>query len=368
MNVQKNIPQNINSNYLHQVSNPTNMINPVQQQKTQNKEYTEFLFFLNQKNNMNLIKIILFYSKYSKLCDDFLNALHPYYKQIINFICVDDPNTRKRLMNSKYKLQVVPSIFMLFENGVVNVHTGKELIQLVDFFNKNMETFMVVKTHQTQNIQLVSNQDNILNKNIQLQNANNTTNKITPLNFNIRKEKNERFISNKTDSFENELDSSLSDSIQSRQSLLMKENQELSRINSKNSKNKEVTHLPRVKDPIPYEFNKKVEIGMSSKRLVPRGKKEHEKMALTSVKFIEGNKLDTVEEEDDEEDEDDNNEIDINIEDAEILNDDIDELINSEDDPTIDPILKKDNKKSIKEIAADMQQVRGDPDSKKIPI
>jgi hypothetical protein len=191
-------------------------------------------------------------------------------------------------------------------------------------------------------------------------NKNSLAPKVTALNFNIRKEKNNQ-ANNSSD--ENELES--------RQTLLMRENQELSRINNgKNPKNikltgKEITHLPRVKDPIPYEFNKKTEIGMSSKRLVPKGKKEHEKMALTSVKFIEGNRLDPVEEEDDDDDDDDN-EIDINIEDAEILDDDIDELINSEDDPTIDPIIKKDSKKSIKEIAADMQQVRGDPDSKKI--
>jgi hypothetical protein len=365
MNIQKNILQNINSNSLQQVSNSTNITNSNQQQKNQNNEHSEFFFFLNQKNNMNLIKIILFYSKYSKLCDDFLKALHPYYKQIITFICVDNPIIRKRLMNSKYKLQVVPSVFMLFENGVVNVHTGQELIQLVDFFNKNMETFMVVKTQQTQKPQLVSSLESISKQNPLIQNDNNNINqnKTTPLNFNIRKEINQKFEFEESSAN----DDSLSDSIQSRQALLMRENQELSKMNNlKKLKNKEVTHLPRVKDQIPYEFNKKVEIGMSSKRLVPKGKKEHEKMALTSVKFIEGNKLDTVEEEDDEEDEEEN-EIDINIEDAEILNDDIDELINLEDDPTIDPILKKENKKSIKEIAADMQQVRGDPDSKKIP-
>ena len=353
MNFQKNtnIPQNDNIKS--------------SQQKMQNNEYSEFFLFLNQKNNMNLIKIILFYSKYSKLCDDFLTALHPYYKQIITFICVDNSKVRKRLMTSKYKLQVVPSIFMLFENGVVNVHNGQELIQLVDFFNKNMETFMVVKSQtQKQALNSIQPPNHFQNQSRLIQNNenNNETNlgpKVTALNFNIRKERNNQVGISYG---ENELES--------RHNLLMKENQELSRINNgKNPKNikstgKEITHLPRVKDPIPYEFNKKIDIGMSSKRLVPRGKKEHEKMALTSIKFIEGNKLDPVEEED-EDDDDDDNEIDINIEDAEILDDDIDELINSEDDPTIDPIIKKDSKKSIKEIAADMQQVRGDPDSKK---
>jgi hypothetical protein len=334
------------------------------QQKMQNNDYSDFFSFLNQKNNMNLIKIILFYSKYSKLCDDFLTALHPYYKQIITFICVDNSKIRKRLMTSKYKLQVVPSIFMLFENGVVNVHSGQELIQLVDFFNKNMETFMVVKSQsQKQQPNSIQSPNSLQTQSRLIQDENNKNSlapKVTALNFNIRKEKNNQ-ANNSSD--ENELES--------RQTLLMRENQELSRINNgKNPKNikltgKEITHLPRVKDPIPYEFNKKTEIGMSSKRLVPKGKKEHEKMALTSVKFIEGNRLDPVEEEDDDDDDDDN-EIDINIEDAEILDDDIDELINSEDDPTIDPIIKKDSKKSIKEIAADMQQVRGDPDSKKI--
>lgn len=368
MNVQKNNYQNNNINYSQQITNT----NPQQQtpQKMQrqdviqNNERADFFIFLNQKNNMNLIKIILFYSKYSKLCDDFLKALHPYYKQLITFICVDNSSIRKRLMTSKYKLQVVPSVFMLFENGKVNVHSGQELIQLVDFFNKNMETYMVIKTQQTQKTQIVSHQEQSNLNQTRLIQTDDNSSKITPLNFNIRKEKNHEM----NNSLENELEDSLSDSMQSRHISLMRENQELSRINNtKNSKtNKEVTHLPRVKEPIPYEFNKKVEIGMSSKRLVPRGKKEHEKMALTSVKFIEGNRLDTVQEEDDDDDEDDN-EIDINIEDAEILNDDIDELMNSEEDPTIDPIIKKDNKKSIKEIAADMQQVRGDPDSKKYP-
>jgi len=362
MNFQKNNsqqqPQNTNSN--------------VNSQKPQNNDNSEFFSFLNQKNNMNLIKIILFYSKYSKLCGDFLTALHPYYKQIITFICVDNSKIRKRLMNSKYKLQVVPSVFMLFENGVVNVHTGQELIQLVDFFNKNMETFMVIKarqslgpsTPQSQNLQLVNSVNRSENVN---ETQNSSTNKVTALNFNIRKEKRERNQKDTRSSIlENEFDDTLSDSIQSRQTLLMRENQELSKMNNAKNSKKEVTHLPRVKDPIPYEFNKKVEIGMSSKRLVPRGKKEHDKMALTSVKFIEGNNLDSIQEEEEDDDEDDN-EIDINIDDAEILDDDIDELMNSEEDPTIDPIIKKDSKKSIKEIAADMQQVRGDPDSKKYP-
>lgn len=367
MNFQKTIPQNTNTNYSPQIIN----------------QNSDFFSFLNEKNNMNLMKIILFHSKYSKLCNYFMTSLHPYYKHIITFICVDNSKIRKRLMTSKYKLQVVPSVFMLFENGVVNVHNGQELIQLVDFFNKNMETFMVIKAQKGLNpnttginpskTQAINSNTPILNQHkmlIQsdLNNKTQNSSKVTSLNFNVINER--RRVS--FDSDENELDDSLSDSIQSRQALLMKENQELSRLNNvKNPKNikstgKEMTHLPRVKDPIPYEFNKKVEIGMSSKRLVPRGKREHEKMALTSVKFIEGNKLDTVEEEDDDGDDIDN-EIDINIEDAEILDDDIDELMNSEDDPTIDPIIKKDNKKSIKEIAADMQQIRGDPDSKKFP-
>jgi len=351
-------------NFQKNTNNPQNDNIKYPQQKMQNNDYSEFFLFLNQKNNMNLIKIILFYSKYSKLCDDFLTALHPYYKQIITFICVDNSKIRKRLMSSKYKLQVVPSIFMLFENGVVNVHSGQELIQLVDFFNKNMETFMVVKSQSQKQSQNQINYNLPQNHSTQLQNeSNNETSlasKVTRLNFNIRNEKNNQV---NISSDENELES--------RHTLLMRENQELSRINNgKNPKNikstgKEMTHLPRVKDPIPYEFNKKTDIGMSSKRLVPKGKKEHEKMALTSVKFIEGNRLDSVQEEDDDDDDDNDDEIDINIEDGEILDDNIDELINSEEDPTIDPIIKKDSKKSIKEIAADMQQVRGDPDSKK---
>ena len=126
MNVQKNNYQNNNINYSQQITNTNQQQQTPQkmqrQDVIQNNERAEFFIFLNQKNNMNLIKIILFYSKYSKLCDDFLKALHPYYKQLITFICVDNSSIRKRLMTSKYKLQVVPSVFMLFENGKVNVH------------------------------------------------------------------------------------------------------------------------------------------------------------------------------------------------------------------------------------------------------
>ena len=301
-------------------TNTTNKFN-------KNTEIDEFFNFLNSQNNMNLKKIILFYSNFSKVCDQFVNSLHPYYRDIISFICVDNSLVRKRLSLSKYKLEVVPSIFMIFDNGTINVHTGKELIPLVDFFNKNIETFMVLKTKKNQSVA------NLQNSQIEYLNQNQSGSK--------------------------------------KQSVNSSQGSNVTELNipkmSELKKNKNVTHLPRIKEPISHEFNKKVDIGMSSKRIVPKGKKEHEKMALTSVKFIEGTKLDTIKEDDcdddDDDDDDDANEDSIiQVEDAETLDDDINDIIN--DDPTIDPILKKDNKKSLKEIAADMLQMRENIDEK----
>ena len=100
--------------------------NNVQLNTNNNSEIQEYFNYLNVQNNMNLKKIILFYSKYSKLCEQFVNSLHPNYKIIINMISVDNSAVRKRIMNSKYKLQYVPCVFMLFDNGKINIHQGKE--------------------------------------------------------------------------------------------------------------------------------------------------------------------------------------------------------------------------------------------------
>lgn len=125
-------------------------------------------------------------------------------------------------------------------------------------------------------------------------------------------------------------------------------------IQSNNSKNKMKT-LPRIKQPIPQDFKKEIDVGISSKRMIPKGRKEHRKMAHSSLNIIQTNKqLDTIEEDDETTDEEE--EINIQMEDGEIL----DNILEENEDQTIDPIIKKGDKKDIKEIAAEMAKDRGD--------
>jgi hypothetical protein len=292
-------------------------------------EVKEFFNYINSQNNMNLKKIILFYSKFSKVCEQFINALHPNYRHVLSCICVDNPELRKRLMNSKYKLNVVPTIFMLFENGKVNVHYGNELNQLISFLNKNMESFMVFKTN--------GNMNQKKNETIgQLQPQ--TIEEVNELQTNVRQKGNVTpLIINKP-------------------------------VENTTKKLKEsVKHLPKIKQPIPLDFNKEMDVGISSKRIVPKGRKEHQKMAMSSINIIGGSKLDTIEEdeEDDEEDDEDEEEIDLQTEDGELLEDNLEDLIN--DDKTIDPIVKKGGK-NLKDIAANMQQDRERMDETSKPV
>lgn len=297
------------------MNNPNNNISEVQ----------EYFNYLNIQNNMNLKKIILFYSKYSKLCEQFVNSLHPNYKIIINMISVDNTIVRKRLMNSKYKLQYVPCVFMLFENGKINIHQGKELLSLVTFLNKNMEAFIVNKTNE--NLSKRKNNQNINSQGIT---------PITPI------------IPHK----ENMTDEIVYDKQKTQLNIINNQKQ----INDKKLKMK---NLPRIKEPIPEDFKRdNIDTGISSKRLVPKGRKEHKKMAHSSLTILESNNnLDTIEEESSDE-EDENEEIE--IEDAEIL----DNVLDNEDD-TIDPIIRKGDKMNIKEIAAEMAKDRGPVDDNK---
>jgi hypothetical protein len=300
----------------------TNLVNNNITNSTNNNvsEIQEFFNYVNSQNNMNLKKIILFYSSFSKLCEQFINSLHSNYKFILHSISVDNSNVRKRLMNSKFKLQYVPCIFMLFNDGKVNVHCGNELLSLVTFLNKNMEAFIILKTNgnlarrNNTNLTIQNNTNmpvqmmlNEINSH-DINSENNGNIRVTPLN------------------------------IQS------------------NLKNNKMKTLPRIKQPIPQDFKKEIDVGISSKRMIPKGRKEHRKMAHSSLNIIQTNKqLDTIEEEDDETT-DEEEEINIQMEDGEIL----DNILEENEDQTIDPIIKKGDKKDIKEIAAEMAKDRGD--------
>jgi hypothetical protein len=334
------------SNPMNPQINPMNTLQvnqPIENNSNSRTEIQEFFNYLNSQNNMNLKKIILFYSKYSKLCEQFVNSLHPNYKVILNMISVDNSVVRKRLMNSKYKLQYVPCIFMLFENGKVNVHYGNELVSLVTFLNKNMEAFMVIKTNEN-----LAKRKNTLQSN----------QGITPLvsgkqQMNLDNNMDERpssqildetvYKSNRGNITSLNLPQVLGDKISQQKKLKMK-------------------NIPRIKEPIPEDFKRDMNIGISSKRMIPKGRKEHKKMARSSLTVLESNRqLDTIEEEEDTTD-DDEEDTNIEMEDAEIL----DNILEEQEDNTIDPIISSKTKKDIKDIAAEMAKERGPIDDKPV--
>ena len=331
-----------------QINPSMNIINnpqvnqPVQNNSNGQSEIQEFFSYLNSQNNMNLKKIILFYSKYSKLCEQFVNSLHPSYKVILNMISVDNSVVRKRLMNSKYKLQYVPSIFMLFENGKVNVHYGNELISLVTFLNKNMESFMVIKTNEN-----LSKRKNIVPPG----------QGTTPLIHNINQEKN----------LDNNMNNRQTDSGEMLDEIVHNHNRpNITSLNLQQGSNKTkkltMKNLPRIKEPIPEDFKRDMNIGISSKRMIPKGRKEHKKMARSSLTVLESNRqLDTIEEEE-EETTDEEEDVNIEMEDAEIL----DNILEEQEDNTIDPIINSKSKKDIKDIAAEMAKERGPIDDKPV--
>ena len=334
-------------------TNPMNQINPMNvvnntgsnvenPQNNNVSEIQEFFNYLNSQNNMNLKKIIFFYSKFSKLCEQFINSLHPNYKVLLSMISVDNPIIRKRLMNSKYKLQYVPCIFMLFENGKVNMHYGNELVSLVSFLNKNMEAFMVKKTNEN-----LAKRKNIVS----------TGQGRTQLNNGVQSEQMESKLNNSNNELDNNMDEIVHNSNRPNITSLNLAPKP-KKINERQFKMK---NLPRIKESIPEDFKRDMDVGISSKRIVPKGRKEHKKMARTSLTVLESNKqLDTIEEEGDEDDTDDEEEIDIQMEDAEIL----DNILEEQDDNTIDPILLKGDKNKIKDIAAEMAKERGPVDDK----
>ena len=330
----KNVPNSPTAPNVQKSQNDPNV-------STRSNEIQEYFSYLNSQNNMNLKKIILFYSKYSKVCEQFINSLHPNYKFILTMISVDNSVIRKRLMNSKYKLQYVPCIFMLFDNGKVNVHYGNELISLVTFLNKNMEAFMVIKTNEnlakrnsSQNSQI--NQEQLGQGRTQLQ------------------------VSN---SIEQTLEQNTMDEIV--------QNPNRPRITSLNLPQKKVENkmknLPRIKEPIPDDFKRNMDVGISSKIMIPKGRKEHKKMARTSLTVLETNRqLDTIEEGNDEDEDTSDEEDDINIEmeDGELL----DNILEEQEDQTIDPVIlkSKTKNKDIKDIAAEMAKERGPIDDKPV--
>ena len=293
-------------------------------------EIQEFFNYVNSQNNMNLKKIILFYSSFSKLCEQFINSLHSNYKFILHSISVDNSNVRKRLMNSKFRLQYVPCIFMLFNDGKVNIHYGNELLSLGTFLNKNMEAFIILKT----------NGNLARRNNTNLNSVEQPTQNNTKIPFQIMEKSQLMLNENNSNNMISENDRNI----------------RVTPLNIQSNNSKKMKTLPRIKQPIPQDFKKEIDVGISSKRMIPKGRKEHRKMAHSSLNIIQTNKqLDTIEEEDDETT-DEEEEINIQMEDGEIL----DNILEENEDQTIDPIIKKGDKKDIKEIAAEMAKDRGE--------
>ena len=309
-------------------------------------EIKEFFNYVNTQNNMNLKNIIFFYSKYSKLCEQFINSLHPNYKLILNMISVDNTIIRKRLINSKYKLQYVPCIFMLFENGTVNMHYGSELLSLVTFLNKNMETFMISRTNE-----------NLAKRKLE---SNGRTQLLLQDNLQQHSQKFETTKDLNSEHIDEILHSNQS-MINSNKSMTPLQFNQMSK-KLKESKNK-MKNLPRVKEPVSEDFKRTIDVGISSRVMIPKGRKEHKKMARSSLTALESNKqLDTIDEENEETSDEEEEDTNIEVEDAEIL----DNILEDREDKTIDPILRKADKMKIKDIAAEMAKERGPVDDKPV--
>ena len=336
------------------ILNNSEVNQPIENNSNGTTEIQEFFNYLNSQNNMNLKKIILFYSKYSKLCEQFVNSLHPNYKVILNMISVDNSVVRKRLMNSKYKLQYVPCIFMLFENGNVNVHYGNELLSLVTFFNKNMEAFMVIKTNE-----------NLAKRKNTLQPGQGITPLITGKNqqMNLDNNMDERPSSRILDEIVHNSNGGNITSLNLQQGLGDKISQQGLGTRNPQQKKLKMKNIPRIKEPIPEDFKRDMNIGISSKRMIPKGRKEHKKMARSSLTVLESNRqLDTIEEEEEDTTDDEEEDTNIEMEDAEIL----DNILEEQEDNTIDPIISSKTKKDIKDIAAEMAKERGPIDDKPV--
>ena len=123
-------------------------------------------------------------------------------------------------------------------------------------------------------------------------------------------------------------------------------------------------NLPRFKEPIPEDFKRNMDVGISSQIMIPKKSKEHKKMAHSSLTPLEMNRqLDTIEEEE-EDTSDEEEDTNIEMEDGELL----DNILEEQEDQTIDPILlkSKTKNKDIKDIAAEMAKERGPIDDKPV--
>ena len=74
---------------------------------------------------------VLFWSKYSSSCKQLLGEMKSY-GAMIDTVCVDNPNIRKRIAtNPKLQITVVPTLLSIYQNGVVEKYEGEKVFQLL---------------------------------------------------------------------------------------------------------------------------------------------------------------------------------------------------------------------------------------------
>jgi hypothetical protein len=117
---------------------------------------------------------ILFYSKYSKACELFYNAISKIIDiNSINLICIDNADLREKILNSKYKFDKVPCI-MKFDKNVCEIYEGKqawEIFNLEDSLEEKVVNKEVDDTSLKQDTEPLSSQNLALDGNESYRNA-----------------------------------------------------------------------------------------------------------------------------------------------------------------------------------------------------
>ena len=90
---------------------------------------------------------VLFFSKYSPICQNLLNAINACqfnFREVagVTLVCVDNEGVRKRILESKsLKIDVVPSLLVSLQDGGVEKYEGQTVIGLIqNVINANQPT------------------------------------------------------------------------------------------------------------------------------------------------------------------------------------------------------------------------------------
>ncbi len=87
----------------------------------------------------NMKSVVLLYSKFSEKCKHLMRYIEQENQtQLFNCVCVDSQKIRTILTKSnKIKVKSVPSLLIIFDNGVVSLYEDFQVLQIVQEMTKN---------------------------------------------------------------------------------------------------------------------------------------------------------------------------------------------------------------------------------------